>query len=73
MPVQIVMDPSGDARFFFHEKDDAALARAEQRFKNVTRQGFTAARRVSSNSVAKIHSFDRLAEETLFFPRLAGG
>ncbi|QQO23451.1 hypothetical protein JJB98_27685 [Bradyrhizobium diazoefficiens] len=73
MPLQIVMDRSGDARYHFNEDDDAAVARAQQRFDSLMRNGFTAARRVSPGEVERIRSFDRRTEETLFFPQLVGG
>jgi hypothetical protein len=49
------------------------LAKAEERFKELTGQGFTAAVRIASGEVAKINSFNPTAEETVFFPRLVGG
>jgi hypothetical protein len=73
MAIQIVMDHTGDARHTFSANDARALAEAEQRFKELTGLGFTAAVRQSSGEVFKIRSFDPNAEETLFFPRLVGG
>jgi hypothetical protein len=71
MATQIVTDHTGDTRF--NPDDVRAQAKAEKRFKELTGQGFTAAVRTASGEVAKVHSFDRTAEETLFFPRLVGG
>jgi hypothetical protein len=73
MATQIVMDHSGDSRFFFNSNDTEALAKAEERFKELTLVGFTAAVRTASGEVSLVRSFDPAAEETLFFPRLVGG
>ncbi len=73
MPVQLVMDRNGDSRYSFNSDDAEELARAERRFYELTRVGFTAAVRTSPDQVSKVQSFDPSAEETLFFPRLVGG
>lgn len=73
MAIQIVMDYTGDTRYQFHPNDAQALAKAEQRFKELTGVGFTAAVRTKSGEVSRIQAFDAGAEETLFFPRLVGG
>jgi hypothetical protein len=73
MPTQIVMDHSGDSRHYFASGDLEAVARAEERFKELTRRGFTAAARSGPGQVSKIDAFDPSAEETLFFPHLVGG
>jgi hypothetical protein len=73
MATQIVMDQTGDTRHYFNTKDSQALAKAEQRFKQLTGDGFTAAVRTAAGEVSQIRSFDPNAEETLFFPRLVGG
>ena len=73
MPKQIVMDHKGDTRHYFDTFDAEAVALAEQRFKELTRLGFTAAERTTSGEVTKINSFNPTAEETVFFPRLVGG
>ncbi|SDJ50472.1 MULTISPECIES: hypothetical protein [Bradyrhizobium] len=73
MPIQIVMDHTGDTRHRFDADDLEALSRAEERFKSLTAAGFTAAIREGSGKVAITRSFDPMAEETLFFPRLVGG
>jgi hypothetical protein len=73
MATQIVMDHSGDSRHQFDATDLKALAEAEQRFRELTGRGFTAAVRTGSGEVSRIRSFDPTAEETLFFPRLVGG
>ena len=69
----IVMDHTGDTVHYFDAKDSQALARAEERFKELTGNGFTAAVHTAAGEVARIRSFDPTAEETLFFPRLVGG
>jgi hypothetical protein len=72
MAMQIVMDHTGDTRHYFGAKDAQALAKAEERFKQLTKLGFTAAVRTASG-ISVIRSFDPNAEETLFYPRLVGG
>jgi Na+-transporting NADH:ubiquinone oxidoreductase subunit NqrA len=73
MPTQIVMNHYGDTRHHFEAHDVEALAKAEERFKQLTGEGFTAAIRTKPGEVARINSFDPKAEETVFFPRLIGG
>jgi hypothetical protein len=73
MATQIVMDHTGDTRHHFDAKDAQALAKAEERFKQLTGDGFTAAVRTAAGEVTRIRSFDPAAEETLFIPRLVGG
>lgn len=73
MPMQIVMDQKGDTRHYFDTADAEAVALAERRFNELTRQGFTAAVRTGAGEVSKISSFRPTAEETIFFPRLVGG
>ena len=73
MATQIVMDRTGDTRYRFESNNAQALAEAEERFKELTGLGFTAAVRTASGEISKVRSFDPTAEETLFFPRLVGG
>jgi hypothetical protein len=73
MATQIVMDHTGDSRHDFDPADAKALAKAEQRFKELTGAGFTAAVRTATGDPAITRRFDPAAEETLFFPRLVGG
>jgi hypothetical protein len=73
MAIQIVMDRTGDGRHSFDPNDPQDLARAKQRFYELTKVGFTAAIRTGPGQVSQIRSFDPAAEETLFFPRLVGG
>jgi hypothetical protein len=73
MPTQIVMNHNGDTRHHFDANDAKAMAKAEERFKQLTGKGFIAAVRTKPGEVAKINSFNPKAEETVFFPRLIGG
>jgi hypothetical protein len=73
MAKQIVMDQMGDRRYVFNPQDVQELAQAEQRFRQLTNVGFTAAVRTGPEEVSHIKSFDPTAEETLFFPQLVGG
>jgi hypothetical protein len=49
------------------------LTKAEERFKELTKVGFTAATRSANGDVSVVRSFDPTAEETVFYPRLVGG
>ena len=73
MAIQIVMDRSGDSRHSFDPNKAEELAKAEQRFYELTEVGFTAAVRTVEGQVSQVRSFDPNAEETVFFPRLVGG
>ena len=73
MATQIVMDHTGDTRHYFDAKDAQALAKAEERFKKLTKVGFTAAVRTAPGEVSLSRSFDPTAEETLFYLRLVAG
>jgi hypothetical protein len=73
MATQIVMDHTGDRRHTFDNRDAEALAAAEQRFRELTGQGFIAATRTAPGETRRVKAFDPTAEETLFFPRLVGG
>lgn len=73
MPIQIVMDRTGDTRHFFDADDRTAVEEAKKRFMELTGAGFTAAVRTGPGEQRVIRSFDPSAEETLFHPRLIGG
>jgi hypothetical protein len=73
MATQIVMDHSGDRRHNFDANDAAALLKAEQRFNELMKGGYTAAVRSPTGDPTVIRNFDPKAEETLFYPRLVGG
>ena len=73
MAKQIVMDATGDTRHEFDAADAVAVVEAENRFKQLTGAGFTAAVRRGDGRSELLRSFDPAAEETVFFPRLQGG
>lgn len=73
MAAHIVMDRSGDTRFTFDRGDATELALAEKRFMELTGAGSTAAVRRGPGDCQVVRSFDEIAEETLFYPRLVGG
>jgi len=73
MAKQIVMDQTGDRHHYFDRDDALALMKAEKRFMELTRLGYTASVRTVHGDVSRVQSFDPTAEETLFFPRLVGG
>jgi hypothetical protein len=73
MAIQIIMDHNGDSRYLFDAKNAKALSEAEQRFSDLTGVGFTAATRAADGRPVVTRTFDPVAEETLFFPRLVGG
>jgi len=67
MATLIVMDHNGDTRHNFDAEDAKALLKAERRFKQLTRAGFTAATRTASGDPGVTRAFDPTAQETLFF------
>lgn len=74
MRVQIVMDRSGDARHEFDAADTAALARAENRFQDLTAKGFRAVTLGKDGQPGRLmQKFDPEVERTLFIPQLQGG
>ena len=73
MATQIVMDHSGDTRHWFDQEDRESLLRAEERFRQLSDLGYTAAVRNVSGDPTIVRNFDPTAKETLFFPRLVGG
>jgi hypothetical protein len=73
MATQIVMDHSGDTRHWFDQQDNESLLRAEERFRQLTELGYTAAVRNAAGDPMVTRIFDPKADETLFFPRLVGG
>ena len=50
MATQIVMDDTGDTRHHFDATDGEAVAKAEERFRQLTGAGFTAAVRTASGT-----------------------
>ena len=73
MHAQIVMDHTGDTRYYFDAKDEESLLQAEQRFTELTAAGFTAASRSAGGEPVVTRSFDPSVKETMFYPRLVGG
>jgi hypothetical protein len=73
MRTQIVMDATGDTRHHFGANDRAGVTQAQQRFMELTRAGYIAAKRTGSGTSELVRRFDPTAEETLFIPRLQGG
>jgi len=72
--VQIVMDHTGDARYEFDVTDSAAVAQAEERFRQLTGSGFRAAALDEKGGPGElIGKFDQEVERTLFVPHLKGG
>lgn len=74
MAVHIVMDCNGDTRHKFDATNPKTLARAEQRFRELTAQGFRAAELGKNGRPGRLLSeFDARVEQTLFIPQLQGG
>ena len=74
MAVQIVMDRNGDTRHEFDFADPNTIARAEERFRELTGKGFRAvALGKDGNPGTLLDKFDPLVERTLFIPQLQGG
>ena len=73
MAVQLIMDHAGDTRHYFNTDDVEALSKAQERFHLLICLGFTAALREADGRATVVRSFDPMAEETLFYPRLIGG
>ena len=74
MGVQIVMDHTGDTRHEFDASDAKAVARAEERFRELTGKGFRAVALGKDGGPGKlVKTFDPQVEQTLFIPQLQGG
>jgi hypothetical protein len=54
MPFQTIIDTTGDSRHIFNPHDLQELAKAEQRFKDLTGHSFTAAVRTGPGEVSRI-------------------
>ena len=67
MATQIVMDRTGDTRHNFDATNTEALSKAEERFRELTGAGFTAAVRTGSGEAVVKRTFDPNAEESCFF------
>ena len=74
MYTHVVMDRHGDTRHDFDPTSPDALARAEQRFLQLTGKGFRAvALRKDGAPNWLLREFDPAVERTLFIPQLQGG
>ena len=73
MALLVIMDHSGDTRHWYDSNDERSLLEAEERFRQLSKQKYTATMRNTRGSSRIIRSFEPAAEETLFFPRLVGG
>jgi len=75
MPIQRVADHNGDTTYEWDVKDDAAVAKAMERFHDlVNNQKFTAYDPGKNGEGAKqIKAFDPSQEETIFMPQRMGG
>src|SRR3982074_2491628 len=62
MATQIVMDRTGDTRHNFDAKNADALLKAEERFRELTGAGFTAAVRTASGEAVVKRTFDPTAD-----------
>jgi hypothetical protein len=58
----IARDHTGESRHHF-----------ERRFRELSKVGYTAAKRAGNGMSEVIHQFDPTVKETLFIPRLVGG
>jgi hypothetical protein len=74
MAIQIVMDRTGDTRHEFDVADSKAVTRAEERFRELTGNGFRAVALGKDGEPGKLlRKFDPQVEQTLFIPQLQGG
>jgi hypothetical protein len=73
MHTLIVMDHTGDSRHDFDPNDYIEVLDAERRFRELSKAGYTAAKRTGDGTSEMIRQFDPTVKETLFIPRLVGG
>jgi hypothetical protein len=73
MASHIIMDVTGDTRHEFDATDALAVSLAEERFRQLTRQGFRAVELVDGGGGRLLDEFTPLVEKTLFIPQLRGG
>jgi hypothetical protein len=73
MHTLIVMDHTGDSRHPFDPNDYVEVLNAERRFRELSKAGYTAAKRTGNGTSEVIRQFDPTVKETLFIPRLVGG
>src|SRR5260221_6792350 len=70
MATEIVMDRTGDTRHNFDAKKADAILKAEERFRELTGAGFTAAVRTASGEAVVKRTFYPAGGETPCFSRL---
>jgi hypothetical protein len=73
MHTLIIMDHTGDSRHHFDPNDNVEVLEAHRRFRELSKAGYTAAKRTGCSTAERILEFDPTAKETLFIPRLVGG
>jgi hypothetical protein len=74
MHTQIVMDHNGDSRHEFDPDDVVSRAGAEERFRDLSADGFRAvALGRDGQPGTLLRNFDPSVRETLFIPQLEGG
>ena len=73
MAKQLVMDITGHSEHSFDRANIVEVEEAERRFKELTGNGFAAAKRTEAGQSELIKKFDPNVEETLFIPALKGG
>ncbi len=73
MHTLIVMDHTGDSRHPFDPTNNIDVLEAHRRFRELSKAGYTAAKRTGNGTVERILELDPTAKETVFFPRLVGG
>jgi len=73
MSVQLVMDHTGHSTHEFDPKNDASVKEAMEKFKALTKEGYTAAERTGPGTQRLVRAFDPNRTETLFHPRIVGG
>lgn len=69
-----ILDQTGHTEELHDTKVEDGIARAERRFKELTGQGFRAAKITDDGSPGTmLKQFDPTAESVVFIPRLVGG
>ena len=59
--------------FIVHGRTGESRHHFERRFRELSKVGYTAAKRAGNGMSEVIHQFDPIVRETLFIPRLVGG
>lgn len=73
MPKFMIMNRSGHSEEAFDKANVVSVAEAEKRFKELTGEGFIAAKVTGQGTQELIRAFDPNAEEIIFHPHLQGG